>query len=724
MITEKMLKGGDIDMNSVQSCADTFKGALKNTILNQELVFRTQVYELHRLYRIQKTLTNEFKWKEFDSYTLTKGSSQSTSFTPNNLAEYNIIGEEIPFSSAVAVSEASKLQSFHMSAMDEYNNISSGHGCIRQYVPAKQMRPTKQEYSEKQQQNVQHNLWYGLTDFTQRPLDLRLPADEFISHATNYFPEKGNLWNSFDASGRNKNSLQIEKISELSDIKLSLSLTNEIGKKSEDGKRTCHIPYDVVDLEDPPLSLSNNDACSAFASRLAASSSEAAKRDLTHGITESGSLGFCPSYGKKAPYSSGFNTQKIETPNTDCFNKNQLSLSCEPLHLDLNKVIEDMSSCLSNNSMELNSVSGFSGVSRKVDLQFPVNASLAPSSSISPNTNHSIENPEFPPREDHLYFSLVNGDGSRENLTEEDAESKENIDSNTDFIDLETVPGHTFDVGEDPCNPGSDPKNESVGSQSKLSDRILGDGDKMDAMTVEDHKLSGSCKSDSNTDDHSISNRTMQSGIECGESHFSTSDESRNDSLGSRVKEASLGDLDQRSSDSRESSNQYIDKRGQSEVDESVQKAAESLVFISMKSQVCPEDVLMRANSKEFNNADSSKPEYSSESFESIALKLSESSSNDYAMSSKTFQVCESEKRDFGYKLKRGTRMRDFQKDILPGLSTLARREICEDINIMESVIRSREYKKMRSKMNGGENWSKTTRSRRSRANYRRRYYA
>lgn len=40
---KKMLIQGDFDLNSVHRYADSFKGVIKQTILKQEVIFRTQV---------------------------------------------------------------------------------------------------------------------------------------------------------------------------------------------------------------------------------------------------------------------------------------------------------------------------------------------------------------------------------------------------------------------------------------------------------------------------------------------------------------------------------------------------------------------------------------------------------------------------------------------------------------------------------------------------------
>ncbi|GMH26635.1 hypothetical protein Nepgr_028478 [Nepenthes gracilis] len=683
-----MSKGCDIDLNFVHQSADTWKESLKHAMLNQEHVFRTQVYELHRLYGIQKTLTGGSKW-EIYNYNLKCGSPQSASTPLKNSAEYNILVKERSLPVAIR---------------------------------AKTMQPIKQNLLEEQQQNI------------LKPLDLRLPADEFISHVVNDFPEKGNLLNSFKTSIEAKSYIRIEKFFDPRDINLSLSIRNDVSMKTGDRIKISHIPYEVIDLEDPSLSLSNIDACSSFPSGLSASSfSQDAKKDLTHGTTKSRSLfGVGPDYQMPASLNSGFSLQQSAILNGDFFNNNHLSASCKSNYLDLYTVDVDASLCYSNDSMGPKLENGLSVVSQMVDLRFPVDASLSSSISAKPKISHSVQNSDLHRDEDAANISLKNRkDRSRENLTKEDANSRV-------IIDLESVPDLSIDSGEAPFDLESDPKDESVASQSKAPDGPSCNGDQIDARrarlktdgetiifshpykrqtTDEQHKFSGSQKSDSNTDIQSSSIQTMQSGIECGHSNLSTSNDSGKAPFGSRVEESPSNNPDQRSSNSTESNNKYVDRLDQ--------RAAESLVYISMKSRVFQQDCSVKEASNNLQNAHDSEPENSSESYESIALKLMESSPEDYSVQSMAFEACESEKkRDFGYSLKRGTRMKDFQKDILPGLSTLARHEVCEDINIMASVIRSREYKKMRSKKANGGDRCRTVRSRRSGANYRQRYYA
>lgn len=146
------------------------------------------------------------------------------------------------------------------------------------------------------------------------------------------------------------------------------------------------------------------------------------------------------------------------------------------------------------------------------------------------------------------------------------------------------------------------------------------------------------------------------------------------------------------------------------EIDSLIQTAAESLIQISLNISSSYDN---KMESKEMEI-----PECTSDSYELIVLNLPETSADELCVSSKPYEISEMETRDFGFKLKRGRRMKDFQKEILPNLASLSRHEICEDINIMEAVLRSREYKRLRSKMTDRDNnWFTPVRSRRSRRN-------
>ncbi|XP_010546453.1 PREDICTED: uncharacterized protein LOC104818527 isoform X2 [Tarenaya hassleriana] len=134
-----------------------------------------------------------------------------------------------------------------------------------------------------------------------------------------------------------------------------------------------------------------------------------------------------------------------------------------------------------------------------------------------------------------------------------------------------------------------------------------------------------------------------------------------------------------------------------------IQIAAESLVCISRNSsyqhhQDLPSKPESRSNSPSRDrDLPSKEPECSYDSYELLTLELTETSHEDNCVSSKAVDELNitGESKELGFKLRRGRRMKNFQKEILPGLVSLSRHEIREDINVLEAVLRSREYKKM-----------------------------
>ncbi|KAG2259904.1 hypothetical protein Bca52824_079198 [Brassica carinata] len=93
----------------------------------------------------------------------------------------------------------------------------------------------------------------------------------------------------------------------------------------------------------------------------------------------------------------------------------------------------------------------------------------------------------------------------------------------------------------------------------------------------------------------------------------------------------------------------------------------------------------------------------SCDSYELHTLGISETNTEEeFCVSSialdKLNNITRDNNKEFGLKLRRGRRMKNFQKEILPSLTSLSRHEIREDMNILEAVLRSREYKKMQGK--------------------------
>ncbi|ESQ35616.1 hypothetical protein EUTSA_v10007497mg [Eutrema salsugineum] len=151
------------------------------------------------------------------------------------------------------------------------------------------------------------------------------------------------------------------------------------------------------------------------------------------------------------------------------------------------------------------------------------------------------------------------------------------------------------------------------------------------------------------------------------------------------------------------------------EFSEIIQMAAESLVHISAVSyqnQDLQSKPVSRTNSSSQDQDFPDKPEMgnaaeprccSCDSYELHTLGISETNTEeDFCVSSMALDelnnITRDNNKEIGLKLRRGRRMKNFQKEILPSLSSLSRHEIREDLNILEAVLRSREYKKMQGK--------------------------
>ncbi|KAG0490324.1 hypothetical protein HPP92_007187 [Vanilla planifolia] len=99
----------------------------------------------------------------------------------------------------------------------------------------------------------------------------------------------------------------------------------------------------------------------------------------------------------------------------------------------------------------------------------------------------------------------------------------------------------------------------------------------------------------------------------------------------------------------------------------------------------------------------------SSDSFECMTLQLSEIRSEDQLMLPEPLSVNKAGKNDISLSLRRGRGLRDFQKEILPGLVSLSRHEICEDLHNIGYNLRRVSCR------SSGANWFLPVRSRRSR---------
>ncbi|KAA8521327.1 hypothetical protein F0562_012000 [Nyssa sinensis] len=721
-----MLMGEDFDLNSTQRYADSLKEVFKHTMLNQEVIFRKQVHELHRLYRIQKTLMEDFAWKGFDGYNLQKASTQSTLETLANPIRYEPLAKERTFFTIPMVGST---------------------------------RSINKDYIEKHK---------GIYPRLQpKPLDLQLPMDHYINDIGEDLLKKANGWESPKESVEVEHYFHGDDVSPPKEVKLSLSIGGDtrekrVGERTWCDKSTKFSFQHVIDLEESSEKVSNDNAepvsalgCDApitysgekHDSKVSVQSNQSftngVKKDPCHGLTVNHSfVDGSENCQEQNSLNQGFQERNDEIPCNIMFTKVKPSTFYKTVDLDLNKVQPDGSSFYLSDPMvayaSTTSSSGvFNGLIDKIhEGTCPTTTSWGkPDIILSSETSVSL-------RQDDDVDSFMMDSSSNNNSTNiwaRSAPSKAIGGREVSLIDLESLPEPPPDLHEDLARYSGNSKNENVPSQ------LNPNGDHTDVAMVDINGEKGegnvmflhpdrsqntdpdghsnrspasSCKLDCTNADNSSTLMTMQSGNVLGESNLSPVNKFPN-SQSSQVAETPSCEPDLRSSDSSELKHQCNKKKEESvEVDILIQNAAESLIYISLESPSGNQDCFTKAEPNEIENKERKQPQYTSDSYESIVLKLTERSVDDYCVSSKPFEVDEMDKRDCGIKLKRGRRLKDFQRDILPGLASLSRHEICEDINIMEAVIRSREYKKMKSRMAGGENWFAPVRSRRSRFNY------
>ncbi|XP_042953246.1 uncharacterized protein LOC122289917 [Carya illinoinensis] len=687
-----MLKQGDFDLSSVQMYAESLKEALKKTMLSQDVIFRKQVEELHRLYLKQKTLMENLAWREFDRYNLRKASAHSKSFPFANSARYEPLAKETLFSSIQMAGPT--LSTDHM---------LEGH------------------------QGMPYNLWQG-------PRDLQLSCD--------HDPElKLSLSSGYDnwREGSAKKTWLDKKAH--SCARIIIDLEESIERVSNEGEKDApSFRYTT------PTPHSGSKHQPGFSVLSDAVISSGVKKDLQDGTADSHTLlDDLKCHQEQVNLNKEFKDCNSNIPTGNQSTKMQQLTFCKA-HLDLNKVQLDESSCCSNDIMlahpsTANSAQVFIELVGRVQED-----NCASITRGKENKRCSNDISDLPHQDDAVNSSLVESN-SRSNITEIQARSFK-VDgvggSEVGLLGVEAVSGPPPGLCEDLGGHSSYPKDGSNGFVLELKNDLLHDPNctaiatrqinfeqsKVDVMlsgsgqsqnTVQDgcgDEYHASCKSHSNGDNDSSSVKTMQSRIEMGSSNLGPFDQFPGTHLGCQVPETSSGNQDREFSDSSDLKHECFDhKEESSEADALIHRAAESLVHFSLEMTSANHDCSAEAGLTETKSEEREQPLCSSDSFELIALNLKECSADEYSVSSKPFEVNDMETKDSAFKLKRGRRMKDFQKDILPGLACLSRHEIREDINILEGVLRSREYRKIRARMANGQNWCAPVRNRRSRIN-------
>ncbi|XP_010258910.1 PREDICTED: uncharacterized protein LOC104598504 [Nelumbo nucifera] len=144
------------------------KEVLKQTMLMHESIFRKQVYELHRLYKIQKSLMDELRMKELHKYTLPVETTQSSLFSSQLSSEDAQKTRHIPSLPLVnsACSKPSVCDSEKTQPPFSFRKENGIHTCP---APTQKGSSSKDKLSESSSKK-----------FPRKMFDLQLPADEYI----------------------------------------------------------------------------------------------------------------------------------------------------------------------------------------------------------------------------------------------------------------------------------------------------------------------------------------------------------------------------------------------------------------------------------------------------------------------------------------------------------------------------------------------------------------
>ncbi|KAK3038457.1 hypothetical protein RJ639_029755 [Escallonia herrerae] len=718
---DRMLMGGNYDLNSSESCCDSHPNVLRQTMINQELAFMKQVRELHRLHKIQKTLMMDFGQREINGHNLGEASTEPSQGHCTNQMRYQHLAKECTFSTIPMVGST---QSVCSDFYQEGKSISSR--------------------------------------LQQRPLDPQRPSSQYTDHIGWDLLNNGNKWGGSEKSAEIKHSFYGDYLSCPEEVKLCLWTggdTEEVGVRRQTWKDkiTYSSSQHIIDLEESTVTASNADEKPSFSLGCPApvtfrhKHESGKKHDAQVPVQSSQnfieSLTRSPFHKMTRADSSldGLDERHGDIQCSTMFTSSKLFTLDETAELDLNKVQPDESSLHSNDPEVAHPVRGCSSdVTDGVIVNLHGGASSTAISWKEPSSKH-LDVASALLRRDISQALMDSNSFTNNNISTTSATCKAASGSQVCPIDLESESGPTSDLIEDLSNHSRNSDHDVIDMPLRFQDgnrtdlaitEVNGEKRKEDMVfehlyksqnAVEETRSSRSpvsCKSDCTVDDNSSSIKTMLSGTDFGESNLSSSSMSQLFELSQAGETPRL--QDQRSSNNTELKNQCCNKKeGESAgVDILIQKAAISLVCMSLESSNA-QDCITREGSNEIDNKKREQPQVSSDSYESLVLNLKECTADDYCVSSHAYEVGDLGTKECGIKLRRGRRLKDFQKDILPSLASLSRYEICEDINIMDGVLRSREYKKLRSKMSNGENWFTPVRNRRSRLNYvGRRYYS
>ncbi|ERN10284.1 hypothetical protein AMTR_s00177p00026800 [Amborella trichopoda] len=255
---DKMLRGGHYYNGfrpvHMDGHLEYDKEILKQTMLKHEAVFRNQVHELHRLYRVQKELMEDLKIKENNKNSLQMGGPQANPLFFQMASE----GREKTIKTPIIGMGMAHASSFSGSSIPGTNNLPSS---VKFLMESSTEVVSKHVHNEGM---VKNNAWLKATK-PRRTFDLCLPADEYIDIDDQENVKEENIGGaSFNAYSGTGSSLKDRGMHLESEVKLTLGS----GKPSckEDGLKLDSLAYsnpyiqNLIQLNGPKEGLCNKDA--------------------------------------------------------------------------------------------------------------------------------------------------------------------------------------------------------------------------------------------------------------------------------------------------------------------------------------------------------------------------------------------------------------------------------------------------------------------------------
>ncbi|XP_038976826.1 uncharacterized protein LOC103705155 [Phoenix dactylifera] len=748
--TMMLRRGGDLNLNSsVQTYGDSIKEGLKQAMLQHEVIFRNQVQELHRLYWTQKNLMSELGRKESGVYTQfslppRKGSAECSGSAGEKRVGNTAQSGLLMASSTRAqgnINEVHKngVRNFDLELPAEefmrHPGKENGGGCLGVKGSVCGENATNSEWLKANMHaKVADDLNKGscsnarvVIDLEEEPVELESNGEAHLISSSGLVAPINNAADKcgspptissdrvhaqnhlhVDRSGRWGGLKSTYRLAELNESVGYPSIKPSTQKQQTTLCKRMHIDLNIAQGNESIQALP--DTMQAFPSPSTSSSV------VHHGDVWRESSSRCPKESSvtlqpDAPYFCQEREKNVDWlfhgsqhshqasavgTKVSEYNDNQYGLD----HEVQRSSAEGPAHCYQN--LE----EGFSSVSSR-GIQYSINITAVSSkgfrkpgdakvdlSSVQPHSNVLIDSRKptlITACSNNIEDNNLHASVGSTNLPPTVIRGSEDKQANHEGSEEDTVSSHAVSRGEkkqDECFEESSIRNKPehvTGNRQCASLDKSAEGNAVLSITAD----SGTTQLDTPVAERLPSMKVpipeVSTSVCLPENSFNVSKSKPEDNIKQQTTEAV-------------------------EMDLMIVKAAETLLSMSSKNVALPVDQFASNGQVEVETEEGSdQPAYSSDSFEAITLKLQEIIDDGQSMPAKPTEK-ETGNDACGVKLRRGRRLRDFQKDILPGLVSLSRHEICEDLHTIGYELR-----RNRSRKSCGETWFAPVRSRRSR---------